>query len=75
MHSFLSFYAPISDPVFRFLAEFLHVTPVHLFVLPGWAASEAHSVFAAPPEASGLRAELHPTTDLEDQDREPGLGH
>lgn len=44
------------------------------FVFPGGAASEAHPVFAAPPEAPGLRAQLPPTTDLEDRDGEPGPG-
>ncbi len=42
---------------------------------PGRAAPEAHPVFAAPPEAAGLRAQLPPTADLADQDGEPGPGH
>lgn len=57
---------------------FLHVISISLFfffALPGGAASEADSVFVTPPEATGLCAQLPPTTDLEDQDREPGPGH
>ncbi len=68
----------------NFLTLFLHIFLILLmktFVLllcltpSGRAASEAHPVSAAPPEAAGLRAQLPPAADLADQDGEPGPGH
>lgn len=41
----------------------------------GGAASPAHPVHAAPPQAPGLCAQLPPASGLECQGREPGAAH
>ena len=46
-----------------------------MFSLVGGAPSEAHPVTAAPPETSGLRAQLPSAADLGDQDGEACPGH